>query len=117
MATISSHVLDSITGHSAQGVRVTCCRYSTDSVNQTVFEVTANDGGRIAAEINIQSDQPCTRYELFFYSGDFFRKHNPASLENVRLLKRWLSGWRSKMQVYATIYRFSSHLTAIQSVV
>ena len=79
MATISSHVLDSVTGRSASGVSVACFRRRGMSEPLPVFDVTANDEGRISVDVDTSADEPGDQYELVFASGDYFAAEGRAS--------------------------------------
>ena len=47
MAIISSHILDSVHGCSASGIRVQCQKIDNRNANLIVFDVEANEEGRI----------------------------------------------------------------------
>lgn len=72
MATISSHVLDSITGRSARGTPVACFRLREESDPQPVFDIRADDEGRISVTVDTTADEPGDQYELVFSSGEYF---------------------------------------------
>ena len=69
MATISSHVLDSVVGSHAAGIRVQCFLLSGDSRTQ-VFDVLANEEGRITEQV--KSTGTTEQYELVFFANDYF---------------------------------------------
>ena len=81
MLIISSHVVDSVTGCDASGIRVRCQRLVSPCEFQPVAEVTAGDDGRIAIEVETGADLPGTCYEVVFYSGEYFatRQQNDDS--------------------------------------
>ena len=69
MATISSHVLDSVAGSHAAGIRVQC--YLLSGASRTlVFDVKASDEGRITESVN--SVDAAEQYELVFFARDYF---------------------------------------------
>jgi len=76
MAIISSHILDSIAGDHARGIRVVCTRVSEDQSRLTVFDSVADNDGRISQNIDIDGHSADTRYELEFYSADYFASMN-----------------------------------------
>ena len=83
MATISSHVLDSIIGDHARGIRVECFRLTGATTKEKVFDVTANEEGRIAVPIVFDPAKSATaisdlQYELVFHSAAYF-KSQPAT--------------------------------------
>ena len=70
MVTISSHVLDSVIGDHGKGIRIECYR-SGETGRSLVFDVLANDQGRIAE--TIQPGHPGeSSYELVFHAADYF---------------------------------------------
>lgn len=69
MATISSHVLDSVLGSHAAGIRVQCFLLSGES-RALVFDVNANDEGRITEQV--KSIAASDQYELIFFARDYF---------------------------------------------
>ena len=73
MVTISSHILDAVHGCSASGIRVSCHRLSEDQKSELVFEVKANEEGRIVEEIDFTSSGENT-FELVFFSHEYFRE-------------------------------------------
>ena len=80
MATVSSHILDSITGHSAVGIKVELFRLGDAGEGERLFEVTADQDGRISEAVDIDPAQREARYELVFHSADYFKHtaHSPA---------------------------------------
>ena len=70
MATISSHVLDSVSGDHAKHIRITCFTIIGD-VRHKLFDVIANEQGRIAEEVAADTISDTT-YELVFHTADYF---------------------------------------------
>jgi 5-hydroxyisourate hydrolase len=81
MATISSHVLNSVDGTHAGGVRVDCSRLADDGSAHQVFTVVSTEGGRISADIAVNAAHIGSVYELEFHLGDYFEA-NGLSEEN-----------------------------------
>ena len=73
MVKISSHILDAVHGCSASGIRVSCHRLSIDQKAEKVFEVKANEEGRIVEGIDFTSSGENT-FELVFFSDEYFRE-------------------------------------------
>ena len=69
MITISSHVLDSVLGDHAQHIKITCYAISEDDSRHQLFDVTANEQGRIAETANVEAGQKC---EMVFHTADYF---------------------------------------------
>lgn len=75
MATISSHVLDSVIGTHAAGIRVECLRRDVNGVTTPVFDLAANEQGRIAETVDVEQDEQSVQYELVFHAKDYYAKH------------------------------------------
>ena len=56
MATISSHVLNSVDGTHAGGVRVQCWRILDSGARESVFDVRSGEDGRIGATVDVDAD-------------------------------------------------------------
>lgn len=84
MATISSHILDSVRGNHAQGIRVDCFRKENADAGAVapIFSVFADVSGRISetVEFDPESDQ---QFELVFYVAEYFA----AFADNVETLQ------------------------------
>lgn len=76
MATVSSHILDSITGKSAVGIRVQLVRIIDDSSSETLFDILSDKEGRVVEEVVAQDSE----YELIFHLADYF----PVDPANVK---------------------------------
>ncbi|MEM7029390.1 MAG: hydroxyisourate hydrolase [Chloroflexota bacterium] len=85
MATISSHVLDSIVGDHARHIRVACFRLIGETGKQKVFDVIANEDGRITEQVDVDNDPGNVSYELVFHSADYF-KAQPATPEARQIM-------------------------------
>ena len=68
VATVSSHILDTVSGKSAAGIRVVLYRIS-DSERIPVFDVTADQEGRILETVEIGPED--SQYELVFHGADY----------------------------------------------
>ena len=73
MAIIYSHILDSVHGCYASGIRVHCQKILNRNGDQIVFEVEANEEGRIMEEVSLE-DSGEQFYQLIFFSDEYFRK-------------------------------------------
>jgi 5-hydroxyisourate hydrolase len=71
MATISSHILDSVIGDHARGIRVECYRLESTG-RALLFDVTAGADGRIAEPIDSAAEPHRAQYELVFHAADYF---------------------------------------------
>ncbi len=69
MATISSHVLDSVIGDHAGGLRIQCYQINSPTDRNLLFDVVASGEGRIAEEIKVADS---SSVELVFQSAEYF---------------------------------------------
>ena len=74
MATISSHILDSIVGGSAGGIKVEFYRLAGSAGKERLFEVIADEDGRISVPVDIDPAHRDAHYELVFHSADYFAR-------------------------------------------
>ncbi len=72
MATVSSHILDSIIGASAAGIRVQLVRIISATERQLLFDTNADQEGRIAETVVIDPALADSEYELIFHSAGYF---------------------------------------------
>jgi 5-hydroxyisourate hydrolase len=85
MATISSHILDSVSGKSVVGIRVELVRIVSESERQTIFDILSDKEGRISETVDAQDCE----YELIFHSADYFSvDHSPVSKAIIRFKMR-----------------------------
>ena len=81
MAMISSHILDSISGKSAIGIRVELVRIVSGSERQTIFDILSDNEGRISETVEAQDSE----YELIFHTADYFSvDHSPVKKAIIR---------------------------------
>jgi 5-hydroxyisourate hydrolase len=83
MATVSSHILDSVTGGSAVGIRVALYRVSVESARQTLFELEADAEGRIIEQVDVSQAPVGSEYELVFHSAEYFASRSLAVEKNA----------------------------------
>ena len=74
MRVISSHVLDSVHGSDAAGIRVSCTRLLPSGEREVVIDLRADDSGRVAIKVDTSHDPRETRYQLIFFTGEYFSK-------------------------------------------
>ncbi|MFZ9038416.1 MAG: hydroxyisourate hydrolase [Gammaproteobacteria bacterium] len=83
MATVSSHVLDSVSGKSAAGIRAQLFRLD-GADRQLLFDVAADGEGRIAENIELDEADCGAEFELVFHGGDYFAAQSLAQDSMVR---------------------------------
>ena len=69
MATVSSHVLDSVSGDHARGIPVQCYLINSLTDRTLIFDVSASAEGRIAEEVEVPDS---SIVELIFQSAEYF---------------------------------------------
>jgi len=81
MAIVSTHILDSVTGKSAAGIRVQLFHIAEDETRAVVFDILSDKEGRISESVDVHDAE----YELVFHTGDYFSvDHSPVSKAIVR---------------------------------
>ena len=72
MAIVSSHILDSVNGGFAIGIRVALFRLIGEAEKHKLFEVKADAEGRIAESVEIVGGSDNCEYELEIHSAEYF---------------------------------------------
>jgi len=72
MATVSSHVLDSVLGTHASGIRVECFSRDATGSSTLVFDCVADAQGRIKESIQLDDSASAKTFELVFHAKDYF---------------------------------------------
>ena len=72
MAMITSHVLDSISGSHAAGIRCQLYRLQKDAAPELVFDLKADAEGRISEEVEVEHATRDAEFELVFHSEAYF---------------------------------------------
>ena len=72
MATVSSHILDSVSGDHATGIRCQLFRLSKESDRLLVFDVKADDEGRISESVEIEKANRDAKFELVIHNAAYF---------------------------------------------
>jgi 5-hydroxyisourate hydrolase len=73
MARLSTHVLDTMNGRPAAGVKIALYRLEDGEARSLVKEVVTNADGRTDAPLLTGDDCKTGQYELVFRIGDYFR--------------------------------------------
>lgn len=84
MAIISSHVLDSVIGDHAGGIRIGFYRSGGESGRAKLFDIIANEEGRIAETVEVENADG--EYELVFHSAEYFAAQ-PAMPTSRQIVK------------------------------
>ena len=72
MATISSHLLNSVDGTHANGVKVTIYQINSSGEKKIFFETETDEGGRILKDFELSSDDCTCEYEMVCKTADYF---------------------------------------------
>jgi 5-hydroxyisourate hydrolase len=73
MARLSTHVLDTMNGRPAAGVKIALYRLEDGEARSLVKEVVTNADGRTDTPLLTGNDYKTGQYELVFRIGDYFR--------------------------------------------
>ena len=84
MATLSSHLLNSIDGTHASGVKVVIHQIKSSGEKVIFFESETDDGGRILKDFNLSDDDCDCHYEMVCKTGDYFSEKKIVSEILVR---------------------------------
>lgn len=76
MAIISSHVLDSVTGDHAAGIRIECHRRQSNGTMEIIFDVHADSEGRISERIVVSAGD---EVQLLIHSQEYFDQTDPVN--------------------------------------
>jgi len=86
MATVSSHILDSVNGKSAVGIRSQLFQLVSDSERKLIFDVVADQEGRIAETVLIDNANSGCEFELVFHGAEYFRTQGLDAGSMVRMV-------------------------------
>ena len=70
---VSSHILDSVTGRSAAGIRCQLVQLTPVEHKQVIFDVIADHEGRISETVHVSDEQAGCEYELVMHAADYFK--------------------------------------------
>jgi len=73
MAVISSHILDSVSGRSAAGIRCQLLQLQQGEPRQVVFDVTADHEGRISETLPLDEGNIGSEFELVVHAAEYFQ--------------------------------------------
>ena len=81
MAVVSTHILNSVDGSHAAGVKLRLINLAT---GETLFETATDTGGRMKQDV--ANPDPAAEYELSMGAGDYWAAHNqPTRLTEIAL--------------------------------
>ena len=79
MATISSHLLNSVDGTHANGVKVTIYQIKSFGEKKIFFETETDEGGRILKDFELSNNDCACEYEMVCKTADYFSEKKIVS--------------------------------------
>ena len=79
MATLSSHLLNSVDGTHANGVKIIINQIKSSGNKIIFFETETDSGGRILKDFNLSEDDCKCDYEMICKTSDYFSKKKIVS--------------------------------------
>ena len=84
MATLSSHLLNSVDGTHASGVKVTINQINSLGVKKIFFKTETDNGGRILKDFELSNDDCRCEYEMVCKTGNYFAEKKIISEINIK---------------------------------
>ena len=72
MAILSSHLLNSVNGTHASGVKVIINQINSSGIKKKFFETQTDDEGRILKEFELSNEDCASEYEMICKTADYF---------------------------------------------
>ena len=79
MATISSHLLNSVDGTHANGIKVTIYQINSSGEKKIFFETETDEGGRILKDFELSNNDCACEYEMVCKTADYFSEKKVVS--------------------------------------
>ena len=79
MAILSSHLLNSVDGTHASGVKVIIHQINSSGDKVIFFETETDDGGRILKDFELSNDDCNCDYEMIYKTADYFSEKKIVS--------------------------------------
>ena len=79
MATLSSHLLNSVDGTHASGVKVIIHQINSSGDKVIFFETETDSGGRILKDFELSNDDCNCNYEMIYKTADYFSEKKIVS--------------------------------------
>ena len=79
MTTFSSHLLNSVNGTHANGVKVTINQINSSGVKKIFLETETDEGGRILKDFELSKDDCTCDYEMVCKTADYFSEKKIVS--------------------------------------
>ena len=82
MATLSSHLLNSVNGTHASNVDIIIYQIKSNGEKKVFYETKTDAGGRLLKEFNLNDEDCKSDYEMVCKTGDYFSEEKVNSLLN-----------------------------------
>ena len=79
MATLSSHLLNSVNGTHASGVKVIINQINSSGEKEIFFQSETDNGGRILKDFELSNDDCNCDYEMIYKTADYFSEKKIVS--------------------------------------
>ena len=79
MATLSSHLLNSVNGTHASGVKVIINQINSSGEKEIFFQSETDNGGRILKDFELSDDDCACEYEMVCKTADYFSEKKVVS--------------------------------------
>ena len=79
MATISSHLLNSVDGTHANGIKVTIYQINSSGEKKIFFETETDEEGRILKDFELSNNDCACEYEMVCKTADYFSEKKIVS--------------------------------------
>ena len=79
MATLSSHLLNSVNGTHASGVKVIVNQINSSGSKKIFYEAETDEGGRILKDFELSKDDCTCDYEMVCKTADYFSEKKIVS--------------------------------------
>ena len=84
MATLSSHLLNSVNGTHANNVDIIIYQIKSSGEKKVFFETKSDEGGRILQEFELSEDDCKCDYEMVCKTGNYFSEKKIVSEINIK---------------------------------
>ena len=84
MATLSSHLLNSVNGTHAEGVKVIIYQINSNGDKKNFFETETSIDGRILRDFDLSNEDCECDYEMICKTADYFSEKNIVSEISVK---------------------------------
>ena len=84
MATLSSHLLNSVNGTHASNVDIIIYQIKSNGEKKIFYETKTDSGGRLLKEFNLNDEDCKSQYEMVCKTGNYFSEKKIISEINIK---------------------------------